>query len=236
MTEPVIGGSTPPLPPPPPVGPGGSDWKLPIAIVLAAVILGVTAISVVLLWPDSGSSIAAVLPPTPTGSVPATSTPSSANLETATNTSSPVPALPSTPDAKPAARAEAIEGIHQILNDARIVRTRFEWAVRVSKPGYEDVSGTAVSFLETADGWCRIYWEIHEPQYRSTLDLWPTPYAEVWSELWKSCVLLLDVPQDQLLENEAFFVEFRLNLLVSALDAVPDYSRAQLDRAIVERQ
>ena len=74
----------------------------------------------------------------------------------------------------------------------------------------------------------------------TTLDLWPRPYLKVRSEFLSVCdAISTPAPfsWDKLLERGAAVLEVTvLNPLNTVLDALPDYSQAQLDRAVGERQ
>lgn len=146
----------------------------------------------------------------------------------------------SSPDAKAAARAEAVLGIRLTLSFATEMRASLKLAPQGTALG---ISGDQVKrSLETALQVCQLFAQRYESRVIQTLDLWPAEFRSVWRSRQAACDSISSRSGwDALLRQpdycQCLLLEFvALTPLSEALAAVPDYSDAQLNRAIADRQ
>lgn len=161
--------------------------------------------------------------PTPEPTATATSTPTEA--PTATNT--PAPTATPTPDPKVAAAERAFGAITSLRADAAVMLAY--------------LADLRVSF--SAETWERVAAKCEAYPifgYSFLSDLWPGPYVDLDRSLGAACSVYTDNVVNHGLPSDTAtwqaYVTVSYDLLNRATNALPDYSQAQLLRAIQERQ
>lgn len=145
-----------------------------------------------------------------------------------------------TTDPRLAARTEAALGIRLTVSAANGVRSQLKLVMEGAALGIPH--NQLEQSLQTALDSCELFADRYETRFLLTLDLWPKPYRDLWLERVAACSAISSPDGwDALLRQpdycQCLLLEFvALAPLTEALDALPDYSDAQLNRAIAERQ